>query len=119
MPEFKHRRYDVVLKRVSTSEEILETMSELRKTSTTRMIIDVDLEGINSILEQVKLGTRKSLGLGWGGGGGMGVGMEHPHLSPHRPAYEEQFKGCVPCSLCQKKKAQCHHERRMGHGAGI
>ncbi|XP_071847212.1 glutamate receptor 2-like [Apostichopus japonicus] len=54
MPEFKHRRYDVVLKRVSTSEEILETMSELRKTSTTRMIIDVDIEGINSILEQLQ-----------------------------------------------------------------
>lgn len=87
MPEFKHRRYDVVLKRVSTSEEILETMSELRKTSTTRMIIDVDIEGINSILEQVKLGTRKSLGLGWGGGGGTGVGMKHPRLSPRRPAY--------------------------------
>ena len=54
MKEFEQEGYDVVLKRVSTEEEILETMTEIRRMQMKRIIIDVDIQGINRTLDKVR-----------------------------------------------------------------
>ncbi|KAJ8027923.1 Glutamate receptor 4 [Holothuria leucospilota] len=53
MKEFEQEGYDVVLKRVSTDEETLETMTEIRRMQMKRIIIDVNIQAIDGILDKV------------------------------------------------------------------